>query len=142
MVTREELEKRLDPYWAARPVWKGLDVHDGWLQLISDLVDRLEDDCIHPFPEIHQIKTKFGGLRFYVGYATDDQKRIIAFYESLSTSICELCGGWGKGVTIGYWYLTLCDRCEEVKSAEAKTRWDNRAYKDSSKAEWEDDGGQ
>ena len=133
MTTREELEARLEPYWAERPVWKGLDIYDGWI----DLADALVTDLLlldGPFPEIQQIKTKYGGLRFYVGRATADQNHVIRVYEEASTSTCEICAGAGTGVTIGYWYWTLCDSCRVQKESERRSR--------RIEAGWEDDGGQ
>lgn len=121
MTTREELEKRIEPYWAPRPVWRGLSVDDGWIDLIDELVTDLEDSD-DVFPEIYQIKSKFGGLRFYVGEASDDQHEAIRHYENKSLAVCELCGDPGEGVTIGHWYWTLCKRHAALKEFERREK--------------------
>lgn len=120
MITREELEARLEPYWAERPVWKGLDIDDGWLGLINSLVTALETTG-DPFPEIVQIKTKFGGLRFYVQGATELQRRMIMETEKRSTDLCEKCGRIAETVVIGGWWITLCEdhKAEEESRAKA-----------------------
>ena len=59
-------------------------------------------------PIATQIKEKFGGLRFYVQSATDEQYNYISFAESLSYRTCEECGAVGKLYTDG-WYKSLCD---------------------------------
>jgi hypothetical protein len=118
--TLEELEARLDPFWAERPVWRGADIDPGWADLVWDLLDDLEGLGV-AVPEIHQVKTKFGGLRFYVGLANADQRNLIEYYEGLSTKTCEFCGVEGSGITIGYWYYTLCGPCRTQKQ-ESGTR--------------------
>ena len=57
---------------------------------------------------VHQIKEKFGGLRFYVHGATDKHYNYISFAESMSYRTCEECGAPGKRYTDG-WHRTLCD---------------------------------
>ena len=53
--------------------------------------------------DLHQIKEKFGGLRYYVawpeGYTEDEYKRLnglVSFVEAFSYRICEECGRPGK----------------------------------------------
>ena len=41
MITKEELEAKLEPYWAERPIWRHADIGPGWYQLVFDLVDDL-----------------------------------------------------------------------------------------------------
>lgn len=121
MTTREELEARLAPYWSAAPVYRGLDIDDGWLDLINDLVDDLERTGA-PFPKIVQIKTKFGGLRFYVDDATEKQRDIIYAAEHESQQVCETCGQQAKNVVLGGWIYTLCEPCVAKKTAEREAR--------------------
>ena len=59
-------------------------------------------------PVAVQVKEKFGGLRFYVGGATDKSHNYITFAESMSYRTCEVCGSPGKTYTNG-WHKTLCD---------------------------------
>ena len=104
MTTREELSIRLDPYWAER-TYRGLDVGDGWLDLIDQLVTDLLN--IGPMPELHQIKEKFGGLRFSVEEADNELYDFIEEIEVRSFGICEVCRAPGK-VREGGWLKTLC----------------------------------
>jgi hypothetical protein len=65
------------------------------------------------YPQIiaAQIKEKFGGLRFYVEGASDQQYAVISFVESLSYHVCEKCGTMKNiGRTKG-WIKTLCKGC-------------------------------
>lgn len=113
MTKREELEARINYNWSARPVYRGLDVGDGWIDLIDSLITDL--DSTGGWPPIVQIKTKFGGLRFYVeGRTTEAQTIMIDKAEAESYKICEECGGPANGVTIGYWLWTLCTSCEQI----------------------------
>jgi hypothetical protein len=59
---------------------------------------------------IHQVKEKFGGLRFYVETIPQGGEEIITKYESLSYKICEKCGEEGqlRGGN-GQWLRTLCE---------------------------------
>lgn len=114
----------------------GFDCGDGWYSLIESIceylmadVDRLKfriesdyyDDVTkekmkqelveaeNNIPVVVQVKEKFGGLRFYVHGATENQFEYINFAEHLSYRICEVCGAM-KDVTVhqGGWIKTLC----------------------------------
>jgi len=60
------------------------------------------------WPSVEQIKEKFGTLRFYTNSITDEQHAYVAFAETMSGHICEVCGNSGvpRG---GGWIRTLCD---------------------------------
>jgi len=81
-----------DPYWCYVP--------EGWHDLVIELNNELES--IDPNYTLHQVKEKFGGLRYYIDYAAiDDEKReqvigIIDKYEIKSYKVCDVCGGSGK----------------------------------------------
>lgn len=116
MTTYEALKARIEPYWAARPVWRGLDIDSGWVPLVDQLITDLE--ATGNVPEIVQIKSKFGGLRFYVSGSTPEQREIISDAEARSEQICELCGADGSLVFINHWYWTLCVACKDMKESE------------------------
>jgi len=65
------------------------------------------DEC--HIPVALQVKEKYGGLRFYVQSATDEQHQTIAIVESISYSVCEQCGTT-KDVHVFNmgWMRTLC----------------------------------
>lgn len=95
----------------------GFEVGDGWFNIIWNLSERLESFLAkipgtpvtqkNPFEPV-QVKEKFGGLRFYVNWATDEMYDAIAEAESRSLHICEVCGCPGKQRG-GGWIVTLCD---------------------------------
>ena len=58
-------------------------------------------------PTASQVKEKFGGLRFYVEGATDEQYELITFAENMSYTICDICGSVGKPNKRG-WIATRC----------------------------------
>lgn len=64
-------------------------------------------------PIVVQVKEKFGGLRFYVQGATDEQYALIRFAESMSYRVCDVCGKRGKPSNDG-WIKT---RCKEHRDA-------------------------
>lgn len=84
----------------------GAHVGDGWLPIVDRLMARLielgwDRDC-------HQIKEKFGGLRFYIGAQPEDLYQAICQAEDESMRTCETCGAPGER-RYGGWIKTLCD---------------------------------
>lgn len=59
-----------------------------------------------------QVKEKYGTLRFYMSYETDEIADLIHAAECLSKETCEVCGKHGKmrGST---WFSVRCDSCYE-----------------------------
>ena len=63
------------------------------------------------FPNITQVKEKFGGLRFYIDGGDDEIYGMIGLAESLSYRTCEFCGTTKDvGQTQG-WIITCCKAC-------------------------------
>jgi hypothetical protein len=64
------------------------------------------------YPNITQIKEKFGGLRFYIDGGDDTIYGMISLAESMSYRTCEYCGTTGNNVgqTQG-WIITVCEDC-------------------------------
>lgn len=85
-------------------------VGPGWSKLIDKLYDKISEDVV-----VVQVKEKFGGLRFYVYNATDDELDFIDFVESESLTICERCGKAGRLRADRNWVLTLCDECDKIE---------------------------
>ncbi len=100
-----------------------MEIDSGWYQLIHDLIAEL---ILTDWDrDIHQIKEKFGGLRFYIGAASQEVHDIISRYEELSYLTCETCGETGElrkdtGWRGGMWYKTLCDKHYQELKAERK----------------------
>ena len=89
-------------------------VPNGWRDLVEHLNTHLE--AIEPDYILHQVKEKFGGLRFYTH--TPDRTNnehdlfwiIVSYYENLSFRVCDQCGEFGtKWIKGGY----VKTRCEE-----------------------------
>ncbi len=90
---------------------------DGWFGIIYDLSSKLE-----PLIEAQakhggqarasQVKEKFGGLRFYMDYATKEMLDLCTETENLSYKTCETCGKPGKPGG-GGWIKVLCDVCRQ-----------------------------
>jgi hypothetical protein len=80
---------RFAPGWGA-----DIDCAQGWWPILADLDRQIA--AIAPDYRVHQIKEKFGGLRFY--YALDEvgsDPRIddlIEAAEQVAARTCELCG--------------------------------------------------
>lgn len=64
--------------------------------------------------EVVQVKEKFGGLRIYLSFETDETDAIIRAAEEEAKVTCEECGSRETArLRGGGWLRTLCDRCEE-----------------------------
>lgn len=108
---------------------QGFDIGDGWFDLVYELSGKLEPlaksvkGVIVPV----QIKEKFGGLRYYLGYNNPisfeeldsepvnsiyrQMLEIESDYESKSFHICEVCGKPGEtsNKKCSGWLQTLCE---------------------------------
>jgi hypothetical protein len=95
----------------------------GWYKLVIDTHKKLK--YIDPDYEIHQIKEKFGGLRYYyhcsVPYKSIQREIMDAIVESAESNAektCETCGSNSYKDKVEtrnrrYWYKTLCITCAE-----------------------------
>lgn len=80
-------------------------VGPGWFPLIIELDARLAK--IKPDYEVHQVKEKFGGLRYYIGTGTEEMQNFIIEAEERSYTICEITGKSGRVVYRNGWIKTL-----------------------------------
>ena len=95
------------------------DVGEGWVPLVDRLITKLI--ALGWDKDLHQVKEKFGGLRFYIGYAKQQIFDAIDEAEAESFRTCEWCGKPGKRGEWGqYWILTLCPECGERRRAGAR----------------------
>ncbi|WP_211171924.1 hypothetical protein [Mycobacteroides abscessus] len=89
----------------------------GWYPIVIQLDEALAE--IDPEYELHQVKEKFGGLRYYFhaseSIAEADRKRmdeLVDDAEEKCERTCELCGDPGVRHTTPHgWYRTLCETC-------------------------------
>lgn len=91
---------------------------DGWEKIIREAAEKLEPLILayrkeypdESFPHASQVKEKFGTLRFYMTWETEEMAKIIEEAERKSFETCEDCGKEGK-LRRGGWLMTLCDDC-------------------------------
>ncbi len=83
----------------------------GW----KKLVDPLEEVCKLTDTKILQVKEKFGGLRFYIGWQEGFEwvHDLVDTAERMSLSTCEDCGSIEQVSTRGSWLRTLCQNCRD-----------------------------
>jgi hypothetical protein len=131
--------------------WYGCIAPDGWKWIVEDcdrLLARLD-----PEYEIHQVKEKFGTLRYYYGSVADRDTRevmdaVVDRAESLSAGTCEACGNsskvsnldrgikWDSTAVLkstrgGNWFKTICDTCDvENNYTSVETLNDRAQYDD------------
>lgn len=94
----------------AQPVF-GFECADGWFTLIDAacaLIQRHTDMASAQPLIASQVKEKFGELRFYYRGGSDYSSSVVRLAESLSSHVCEVCGGLGKGVSLMGWMQTRC----------------------------------
>ena len=94
-----------------------IDCGRGWYPLLVETDQRLA--ALDPAYEVHQVKEKFGGLRYYHQFVTEGSDseagwEIEQEAENRSYTICETCGAPGKSRDDG-WIRTLCDECVEAR---------------------------
>ena len=105
----------------------GLACGDGWFTLIDQLCKQIQHhvkwknrDGNKMEVHVHQVKEKFGGLRFYVGGADDYVHGLISMAETMSYYICEKCGGTEDvQQTDTSWIRYYCKNCREEEGVEA-----------------------
>ena len=89
------------------------DCGDGWYQLIHDLsADLLEIAArsgINP-PLVEEVKSKYGGMRFYASCGSGEMDERIDRAEADSEFICEKCGMPGRLREEQPWIRTLCNQ--------------------------------
>ena len=87
----------------------GAECGDGWAPIVRDLFHDLI--ALGWDRDLHQVKQKFGGLRCYIGSASEEIHNRIAAAEQASFKICETCGNPGSKAIVGGWISTLCEAC-------------------------------
>lgn len=89
----------------------------GWYPIVIELDQALA--AIDPDYELHQVKEKLGGLRFYFGTSEgvseadhDRMRELVREAEARCEVTCELCGEPGVRHTTPHgWLRTLCSSC-------------------------------
>ena len=92
----------------------------------------LDNDPIEVTPhirhiEVHQIKEKFGGLRFYYEGGDGEVSGMVRMAECWAAYTCEVCGERGTR-RAGGWIRTLCDKHEaehQQRLSEDRAQYDD-----------------
>ena len=112
-MTPEDVELGLQKILNRIPAeWgKWIDVRPGWYPIVVELDRRLAE--IDSAYEVHQVKQKLGGLRYYCSIDADPRAMaLIANAEGQCEVTCEECGALGKRVTGRRgWIAVLCPSC-------------------------------
>lgn len=93
-----------------------LEVNEGWLPLVWDMCEQLlasRKNLNIPISEENplyftQVKEKFGLLRVYAVFSTEEDTKIIRMFEDMSQFVCDVCGDQGR-VRGKYWLYVACD---------------------------------
>ena len=94
----------------------GVECGKGWYKLIEPIInyieeynqDKKEEDKI----KIIQIKEKYGGLRIYTSFDTQELHKMISEAEEKSYRVCEICGSEKYvGCRTNAWIQTICIDC-------------------------------
>lgn len=93
-------------------------VGPGWDLLVQELIKELFD--LGWDGKLHQIKEKFGGLRFYIEGGSDEIHDAIQAAEDCSYTICEVTGKAGELRQDLRWWRVLCD--EEYNKLKEKQK--------------------
>ena len=109
MLTLEE-DGRFSVCVGFEPVW--LDLIDELMDCIQSYIDNNKHLNISQV-RIHQIKEKFGNLRFYYDGGDETIHGMVWFAEYQSQFICEKCGKPAELKETHGWYRTICKECKE-----------------------------
>lgn len=90
---------------------------DGWRKVFGEqMCEEIQNELNKLSEEdklkyrILQIKEKYGYLRWYSNWHTDEIAKIITKYEELSERTCIKCGAAATKISLG-WISPWCDEC-------------------------------
>lgn len=115
---------------------KWISCDKGWYKIIVETNQKLR--FLYPTYEIHQIKEKFGTLRYYYGIPYDESNEVDSLVYSIMADVasnaenrsayyCEVCGSMGRTRERNYWYKTLCKDCA-VENDYPLEDWEEKKY--------------
>ena len=103
----------------------GIECGDGWRTILENLFANIQllIDGGAPMIELHQVKEKFGGLRFYAEECDDNVRKAISDAELAAWNTCELCGSTEEvGCTNG-WITVCCRKCHGSNERLQRHEW-------------------
>lgn len=103
----------------------GVECGEGWFGLIQPVLDYIEkynsDKEENDKITIDQIKEKWGSLRIYTNFYTEELEKLIEEAELESLKTCELCGSREDiGTKYVGWQMTLCRNCTQKMANDEK----------------------
>lgn len=109
----------------------GVECGGGWKELLKPIFDYIEkynqDKSDEDKIVVLQCKEKFGQLRFYTNFETEELSQLIEYAECDSWETCEMCGSKEHiGHTSG-WIMTVCHDC--IKKIVVKNK-NNRIWRE------------
>lgn len=84
----------------------------GWHYIVDKLITDLFK--IGWDGDVHQVKNKFGSLRFYTGEATEEMFELIDKTEQLSSITCVSCGRLSTKIKTRQFSPPTCENCSNV----------------------------
>lgn len=126
-LAREHYNKMMEaefPGMLERTAHGNFGVPRGWQALVYDLCAMLRHVCQYAGARVHvhQVKSKFGGLRFYYDAETGDDivrdivSSLVQNAEAHSDYTCEVCGAPARKTNAQGWVSTLCKEHEGAPS--------------------------
>ena len=107
----------------------GFECDDGWMDIIYNLSVELEpliqkwideNGAVEYYPMAMQVKEKFGGLRFYMTFETNEMRDLIYKAEDGSYRACETCGTKENVFSTKGWIRITCQECEDKRMENRK----------------------
>ena len=103
----------------------GVACEAGWASLIFPVLDAVETEIGKKkqegapeadWPQVEQVKQKFGELRIYVNHVSPAILELIVAAVARSRETCAVCGNPGTRRVLGGWQLaTVCDEHAKEK---------------------------
>ena len=87
---------------------------NGWFDLLKECIEAIKeiDEREKLDLQVHQIKEKYGTLRFYLNYYVNEVEEVIRKAEERSEVTCEHCGAPATVRKVSPWYVRCCcDAC-------------------------------
>ena len=104
----------------------GLEVGDGWFDLLKNLCEQIQVRCEQEgYTDIRviQCKEKYGTLRFYVNHADDFIYDLIEVAQEKSSHVCEVCGSKRGTLRSDHGWLSVrCKKCWTKYNKDADDR--------------------
>lgn len=94
-----------------------LSVGEGWMPIVRSTSKEIKEIDVEENIQVTQVKEKFGELRFYTNWSSEEIDTIITKGVVESRSTCEECGSKDTVTQreLNRWITTLCQECFDNK---------------------------